>query len=50
MSQLIGPSLKNNETIKATQNRSFLFGSIEFLPLEHLYRWTEDNIMPKHME
>jgi hypothetical protein len=41
---LTAPSLKNNETMEASQNRTFYFEVWSSFPFAHLYRWKEDNI------
>ncbi len=38
------PSLKSNEAMEASQNRTFCFEVWSSFPLAHLYRWKEDNI------
>ncbi len=41
---LIGPSLQQNKTIKALQNRKSYFKAYGSCTLAQLYRWKEDNI------
>ncbi len=41
---LIGPSLKKNESMEAAQNKRFYFEVYCSSPLAQLYSWKEDNI------
>ncbi len=41
---LIGPSLKKNETMETPQNKRVYFDVYSSSPLAHLYRWKENTI------